>query len=72
MILMKTNRTIDGRIINQARHRRQGAFVRRHVCVLLGAPLDSCYTTGELCRDLKLAGREHDVARIEAEALNVL
>ena len=71
---MKTNRTLDGRIINEARHRRQGAFVRSHVCVLLGAPLDSCYTTGELIRDLKIeqADGAAKVEQIEAEARNVM
>lgn len=54
-----TNRTIDGRLINRARHRRQHAFERAEVCKLLRECTphdfqpDCCATTGELIQTLK-------------------
>lgn len=37
--------------INSAARRRNQLKYRRHLCRILGCPIDSCYTTGELRRD---------------------
>jgi hypothetical protein len=46
--------------INSAKRRRVHAKFRRHLCRILGCPMDSCYSTGELLRD---ARRERDERR---------
>lgn len=50
---------------NSAARRRALAKCRRHLCRLLGAPIDSCYTTGELLRD---ARRERPVKVARGDA----
>ena len=40
---------------NSAARRRAHAKFRRHICRILGCPVDSCYTTGELLRDARAA-----------------
>lgn len=40
---------------NSAARRRAHAKFRSKLCAILGCPLDSCYTTGELLRDAKAA-----------------
>jgi hypothetical protein len=39
--------------INSAARRRVHAKFRAKLCELLGCPIDSCFTTGELLRDAK-------------------
>ena len=46
--------------INSAARRRCHAKFRRHLCRILGCPVDSCYSTGELHRD---ARKEREQAR---------
>lgn len=38
---------------NSAARRRAHAKFRKHLCRILGCPVDSCYTTGELLRDAR-------------------
>lgn len=39
--------------VNSAARRRNQAKYRRALCRLLGCPIDSCYSTGELLRDAR-------------------
>jgi len=39
--------------VNSAARRRNQAKYRRVLCRLLGCPIDSCYSTGELLRDAR-------------------
>lgn len=39
--------------INSAKRARVQAKFRRNVCRILGCPVDSCYTIGELLRDAR-------------------
>lgn len=41
--------------INSAKRRRIQAKFRRNLCRILRCPVDSCYSTGELLRDARLA-----------------
>lgn len=46
--------------INSAARRRAHAKFRRHLCRILQCPVDSCFTTGELLRDARIArGNKH-------------
>lgn len=40
---------------NSEKRRRVHAKFRRHLCRILKCPVDSCYSTGELLRDARLA-----------------
>lgn len=40
---------------NSAARRRVHAKFRRNLCAILGCPVDSCYSTGELLRDARAA-----------------
>jgi hypothetical protein len=41
--------------VNSAKRRRVQAKFRHNLCRILSCPVDSCYTTGELLRDARLA-----------------
>jgi hypothetical protein len=48
-----------------ARHRAHMKF-RRKLCRILGCPMDSCYTTGELLRDARQIQLESRFTRLQA------
>ena len=41
--------------VNSAKRRLVHAKFRRNLCRILGCQVDSCYSTGELLRDARLA-----------------
>jgi hypothetical protein len=45
---------LDVRCTSHADKRRKDAADRAHACRVLGCPIDSCYTTGEMWRDVRL------------------
>lgn len=53
---MTTKRDLFGTHENHAATARRCAAFRAWLCNLLGCPVDSCYTTGELVRDARREG----------------